>query len=146
MKALVVYDSLHGNTEGIARAVAEAMGEGTRALRAREAAADAVAAADLVVLGAPTHGGRPSPAMQEFLARVPESAWAGKRVAVFDTRLPAKWVRIFGFAAPKMARRLQRLGAILAAPSEGFFVKATAGPLLAGEEQRAAAWARNLAR
>lgn len=144
MSILVVYDSLHGNTENIARAVAGVLGADAQVVRAGQADPAAVAAADLVVLGAPTHGGRPSQAMQDFLARVPEGAWRGKRVAVFDTRVPAKWVRIFGFAAPRMARRVQKLGATLAAPPEGFFVGATEGPLLVGEEERAAAWARGL--
>ncbi len=145
MRVLVVYDSLHGNTEKIARLVAGALGGDTQVLHAGQADAAAVTSADLVVLGAPTHGGRPSQAMLAFLDRIPASAWRGKRVAAFDTRVPAKWVRIFGFAAPRMARRLGKLGATLAAPPEGFFVNATEGPLLPGEEERAAAWAQSLA-
>lgn len=144
MRILVVYDSLHSNTEKIALAVAGALGGDTRAVRAGGAEAAAVESADMVVLGAPTHGGRPSQPMQEFLARVPERAWQGKRVAAFDTRLTAKWVVIFGFAAPRMAQRLRKLGATLIAPPEGFFVSGGEGPLAAGEEERAAAWARGL--
>ncbi|MDH7489013.1 MAG: flavodoxin domain-containing protein [Anaerolineae bacterium] len=56
MSTLVVYDSLHGNTEKIARTVAGVLGADAQVVRAGQADPAAVAAADLVVLGAPTHG------------------------------------------------------------------------------------------
>jgi flavodoxin len=145
MNTLVVYDSVHGNTEKIARVIGGAISGEVQVLHAKQADASGLAAFDLVILGAPTHGGRPSPAMQEFLGKVPASAWQGKKVASFDTRVPAWWVKIFGFAAPRMARKLSKLGATLAAPAEGFFVKGTEGPLTEGEEERAAAWAKEVA-
>ncbi len=144
MKTLVVYDSVHGNTEKIAKAIGGAIPGEVQVLHANEADASGLAAFGLVVLGAPTHGGRPSPAMQEFLGKVPEAAWQGKKVASFDTRIAARWVKIFGFAAPRMARRLKKAGATVAG-AEGFFVKGTEGPLTDGEEERAAAWAKEIA-
>ena len=144
MNTLVVYDSVHGNTEKIARAIGGAIAGEVQVLHANEADASGLAAFDLVILGAPTHGGRPSPAMQEFLGKVPATAWQGKRVAAFDTRVPARWVKVFGFAAPRMARRLKKAGAVVAG-EEGFFVEGTEGPLLEGEEERAAAWAKEIA-
>jgi hypothetical protein len=76
---------------------------------------------------------------------VPASGLQGVAVAAFDTRIPAKWVRIFGFAAPKIARRLEKLGGTLVGSAEGFFVGDTEGPLVEGELERAAGWARGLA-
>ena len=101
----------------------------------------ALATFDLVVLGAPTHGGQPSPNMREFLAKVPANALQGKKAAAFDTRIPAKWVKIFGFAAGKIAGSLKEMGATVLG-SEGFFVKKAEGPLLDGELERAAGWAK----
>ena len=53
MKAVVVYESLWGNTAAIARAIAEGLGPGAEALTTDAASAGAVAEADLIVTGAP---------------------------------------------------------------------------------------------
>ena len=141
MKTLVVYDSVHGNTEKIARAIGSAIEGEVQVLRAGDVDISALKTYDLVIVGAPTYGGRPTPAMLEFLAKVPAAAWQGKKVASFDTRIPAKWVKIFGYAAGKIAGRLKKMGATVLG-SEGFFVKGTEGPLVEGELERAAALAQ----
>ena len=56
MKAVVVYESVWGNTAAIAREIAEGLGEGTSVLSTAEATADALAGADLVVVGSPVLG------------------------------------------------------------------------------------------
>ena len=56
MKAVVVYESLWGNTAAIARAIAEGIGPDAAALSTDEATGDALAGADLVVAGAPLLG------------------------------------------------------------------------------------------
>ena len=53
MKAIVVYESLWGNTAAVARAIAAGLGPDARALSTAEATPDAVAGADLIVAGAP---------------------------------------------------------------------------------------------
>jgi biotin carboxylase len=53
MKAIVVYESLWGNTAAIARAIAEGIGADAQALSTAEATATAIADADLIVAGAP---------------------------------------------------------------------------------------------
>jgi len=145
MKTLIVYDSVHGNTEIIAKAIGEAIAGEVEVLRAGEVVSTDLGALDLLIVGAPTYGGRPTPPVRGFLSRVPGGDLEGTSVAAFDTRIPAKWVRIFGFAAGKVARRLKRLGGTLVVPPEGFFVKGTEGPLLEGEAERAADWARGIA-
>lgn len=144
MKALVVYESVHGNTEKIAQAIGEGIGGDVEVRRGSQVSASDLAGFDLIVVGAPTHGGRPSPDMQAFLRKVGASVWNGKRVAAFDTRIPARWVKIFGFAAPRMARKFKKAGATLVAEPEGFFVKDTEGPLLDGEAERATEWGKRL--
>jgi len=142
MNAWVVYDSQYGNTEKIARAVGDALGSDARVTRAGGVNPVDLETADLLVVGSPTHGGRPTEAIQGLLDRLERSLPSGTRVAAFDTRLAAKWVRVFGYAAPKIARALEEAGGTLAAPAEGFVVKGREGPLKDGELERAADWAR----
>jgi len=146
MKALIVYDSVYGNTEKIARAIAEAVtpsGE-AKALRAGEANPSELASIDLLIIGSPTHGGRPTPAIQDLLSKVTQPSLKGINVAAFDTRSQAKLARVFGNAAGRIARYLTRKGGVLIASPEGFFVTGTKGPLKEGELERAAAWARGI--
>jgi flavodoxin len=56
MKAVVVYESLWGNTAAVAGAIAEGLGEGAVALSTGAADAAALEGADLIVAGAPILG------------------------------------------------------------------------------------------
>jgi len=144
MKALVVYDSVYGNTEEIARAIGGAITGDGKVLHAGEASPSELEGVDLLIVGAPTQGGRPTPAMQGFLKRVTEPAVKGMNVSTFDTRISAKWVGIFGYAAGKIARNLTKKGGNLVLNPEPFYVKGTEGPLKEGELERAAAWAQEV--
>ena len=148
MKALIVYDSVYGNTEKIARAIGEAVapsGE-VKVLRAGQANPSELASIDLLMVGSPTHGGRPTPAVQEFLTKVTQPSLKGINVAAFDTntRATSKLARVFGSAAGRIARNLEKRGGTLVASPEGFLVTGTKGPLKAGEAERAAAWAKGI--
>jgi flavodoxin len=146
MKTLVVYDSVHGNTEQIARAIGETIGGEVEVLRAEAVDPSRAKTVDLLFVGCPTHGGRPSPAMKSFLDKIPGSALQGIDVAAFDTRLSARWVRIFGFAAGRIGKTLEQKGGTLIASPEGFFVEGTEGPLKEGEIERATRWAQGIAK
>ena len=80
------------------------------------------------------------PAIQDFLKNIPKSDIDGINVAAFDTRFSKRWVKIFGFAAKKIADTLEKKGGNLIVPPEGFIVKDTKGPLEEGELERAANW------
>ena len=144
MKALIVYDSVYGNTEKIARAIAEAItpSNEVKVLRAGEANPSELASIDLLIVGSPTHGGRPTPAVQNLLNKAPKLQ--GIKVAAFDTRIPTKLVRVFGYAAGRIANNLKKKGSTLIASPEGFFVTGGQGPLKEGELERAAAWAKGI--
>ena len=142
MKTLVVYDSLYGNTAQVAEAIGAAIAGECQILSIDRASASELSSFDLAIVGAPTQGGRATEAMQAFLARVP--ALEGVRVAVFDTRLRAKWVKVFGNAAGKIAERMESLGATIVTEPEGFIVEGKKGPLAGGELERAGAWAKDL--
>jgi len=140
MKALVVFDSTWGNTEKIAKAIAEGIGGDTRAVRVGTTQAAELDRLDLLVLGSPVLGGRSSPAMQALLGSLPRKKLT---VATFDTRLVARFTRIFGFAATRMADTLKEMGHDVTS-TEGFFVRGRAGPLAEGEIERATQWGKSI--
>lgn len=144
MKTLVLYDSVYGNTEKIAKAIGEAMTGEVKVLAVGEVNSTELEAIDLLIVGSPTHGGRPTEATRDFLDLVQERGLKGTNVAAFDTRLTARWVRIFGFAAGRIAGKLKKDGGTLVVPAEGFFVEGTEGPLKEGELERAAGWAKEI--
>ncbi len=141
MTALVVYDSTYGNTEKVAQAIGQAVAGKVR--RVGQVSPSDLKEFDLVIIGSPTMGGRPTEAIQALLKAV-GPALKGANVAAFDTRLTSKWVRIFGYAAPRIAGSLKEMGAALLGSPEGFFVLGKEGPLKEGELERAAAWAKGI--
>jgi len=142
MSVLIVYDSMYGNTEALAKAISAAIGGDVALSRPGAVDLSALAGLDLLIVGAPVHGGRPMPSVQAFLDRLP--ALQGLRVAVFDTRLTSRMVGIFGYAADRAAASLKDKGAILVGTPEGFFVKGKKGPLREGELERAVGWAKSV--
>jgi flavodoxin len=143
MNTLVVYDSQFGNTERIAQSIASTLSEfgQARAASVGQVRPGELQGVDTLILGCPTQGFRPTPAMQSFLGNIPREALSGLAVACFDTRFRgALWKHS---AAPRMARQLRAMGVDPLVPPESFFVKAMKkeGPLLAGEVERATRWA-----
>lgn len=61
--------------------------------------------------GSPTHGGKATAAITDFLNTISPSRLADVKVAAFDTRLSAKFVGIFGYAAGKIMAVLGKKGA-----------------------------------
>jgi flavodoxin len=141
MKVLVIYDSTYGNTAKVARAIGEAFAGETKVSSVGEANAAELNTFNLLIVGSPTQGGRPTKAMQGFLHNIPESALKGIKAAAFDTRISMKLAGIFGFAAGRIADSLTKKGALVLS-SAGFFVTGKESSLKEGELERAAAWAR----
>ncbi len=145
MNTLIVYDSQFGNTKVIAEAIAEqlrAYGP-AQAARVDPAQPCELEEADLLILGCPTQGWRPTQAMQTLLKHAASHIKGGAAVACFDTRFhKSHWMT--GSAAESIAKRLRTLGIEPLVPPESFFVTSTQGPLEPGEEARAARWAAQL--
>ena len=159
MSAVVVYESFWGNTASVARAVAEGLGEGTAALATDEATPEALAGADLVVVGAPiiafslahdtsraniandtkapTPGDLSHPSMRSWLEGLPKGSG---RFAAFETGY--KWSPA---ATKRIARGLEAAGYTEAAKPERFLVAGGYGPMKEGELERARAWGATLA-
>jgi len=140
MKALVVYDSAFGNTERIARAIGRGIEGDVTVRRATEVSASDMEGIDLLVVGSPTQAGRPTRPVQNLVKGVSGTV----RVAAFDTRMSGKFARIFGYAADRLAKSLQRKSGTLVAPPEAFYVVDREGPLKDGEMERAVEWGRTL--
>lgn len=168
MQALVIYESMYGNTHAIAEAIASGLRAthevGVRHVGAVDAAA--LEATDLVVVGGPTHAhGMSVPASREAAAEVAddpeqhldldaEAGEAGVRewllalgrvtvdAAAFDTRLDGSPL-LTGRASKGIARRLEKHGARVVAEPESFLV-GTDNVLRPGEIERAHAWGSEL--
>jgi flavodoxin len=145
MNALIVYDSQYGNTERIAQAIADALGEfgEARAVRLDPRQPVELQGVDVFIVGCPTQGWRPTPAIRSFLEEASSEELRGLAGACFDTRfrLPRFMT---GSAAKVMAGKLREKGVSLLVAPESFFVKGTEGPLRDGELERASTWARML--
>lgn len=155
MKVRVVYDSVFGNTERVAQAIGEALGSqgDGETVRVGEVQPEELTGLDLLIVGSPTRAFRPTGATAKLLQAIPRDGLAGVKVAAFDTRIsPADvnsrvlnvMVKLFGYAADPIAKRLQKKSGELAVAPEGFFVEDTEGPLKEGELDRAAEWARRI--
>ena len=161
MKALVVYESLWGNTAAVARAIAAGLGPEAQALSTAEATKEIVAGADLIVAGSPLFAFQlPTDKIRETirgkaatfpkppdLSHPPLRTWletvpAGNGcAAAFETRI---WWSPGG-AAGSILKALKKAG-YASAGSKRFKVAGMYGPLKAGEIERARKWGAQLAR
>ena len=161
MNVLVVYESMFGNTQAVAHAIADGLSHHhdvrvEEVGRAPERLDDDVA---LLVVGGPTH----ALAMSRPETRTDATAQAGTSptvtpvatglrewltglqgpspttvAAAFDTRVARP--RVPGSAARRAERRLRRLGFRILRPAPSSWVTGTKGPLTDGELERARRW------
>ncbi|MER7246889.1 flavodoxin family protein [Kribbella sp. NPDC000426] len=166
-RALVVYESMFGNTERIGRAIRDGLRGYLPADVVAVNRAPSVLSDDLrlLVVGGPTHafsmsrvstrqeawkqGDLVTPVevgIREWLAALEaaESRPRPPQVATFDTRI-AKVRRLPGSAARSAAKLLRRKGYRMI-PSESFFVNETTGPIRDVEIERAHRWGAELGR
>jgi len=169
MHALVVFESILGNTEVIARAIAEGLGSAAEVEIVEVGAAPRAmpAGVDLLVIGGPTHAhGMTNPDSRRSAAKKAQRpvissgigirewlealgvAPAGAMAAAFDTRIKGPGL-LWGSAAKAAAGRLKELGFRVAAAPESFLISGPTGPvhdvLLPGEADRAREWGSALA-
>ncbi len=163
MKALVVYESMFGNTEQVARAVATGLARHLEVeLReVGEAPPDIHELLDLIVVGGPTHAfsmtrastrdeavkqgakhGGTAVGIREWLEHL-HAGPHSELVATFDTRVD-RVRHLPGSAARKAAHVAHKHGYDPAAKPESFYVVDSAGPLVDGELARAEEWGEHL--
>lgn len=153
MKVIIIYDSIFGNTEKIARAIGTAFpSEDVQILKVTTADPVQICA-DLLIVGSPTRGFKATPAITSFLAKIPAQGLKGIKTAAFDTRIAENDIgnkllrflmKTFGYAANPIATRLQRKGGTQVSAPAGFYVEDSRGPLKNREPERAAEWAKNI--
>ncbi|HUV16453.1 MAG TPA: flavodoxin family protein [Pelolinea sp.] len=141
MKILVVYDSVYGNTKKLAETVAETLNKSAKVVSVDEYKSDDLKGVELLVVGSPILGWRPSEKTGKFLSSLQPGQIKGVKAAAFDSRIK---LFIHGDAAGKIALALSAAGAEIVGEPAGFFVKSAKGPLAKGEEARAAEWAKTL--
>ncbi len=169
MKAVVVFESMFGNTRRLAEAVGKGLAETAevRVVPVSRANSRLVDDADLVVVGGPTHihgMSRPSTrkaavdqaAKQPATVLDPDARAAGlddwfaalghleARAAAFDTRAKAPAI-LTGRASKGIDRQLRRHGLRPVVDPESFLVD-KANHLQPGEEDRAREWGQRLGR
>ena len=156
-RALIVYESMLGNSAKVARAVADGVAEVMPVeLTEVTSAPTDLEGVDLVVAGGPTHAfsmsrettrrdarmqgaheGSVATGMREWLSSLPDEH--GRWFAAFDTRV-TKVRRLPGSAAHSAARAGRRHGFTQAIAPQSFYVLDVEGPLSAGELERAHEW------
>jgi hypothetical protein len=171
MKALVIYESMYGNTRRVAEAIAEGLRESVDAelMPVGDVRDVHVAASDLVVVGGPTHAwGMTRRRTREASAQPPKkgeaptvhpsvlptgirewlrhvSAPADRRAAAFDTRL-AKPAWLTGSAMKGIDRGLLAAGFAIFSRPQSFTVTGSVGPMSDGEIERARQWGQGMGR
>ena len=167
MPALVVYESMFGNTKRIALAIAEGIASKlpVETVEVADAPEDIGADIDLLVVGGPTHAhGMSSPGSRASAAerapivsqRIGIREWLDHakaqvfdiHAAAFDTRING--MAIFtGSAAKGYAKGLRSAGFRVDWPPQSFLVHARTAfgddALLAGQLDEARAWGRAIA-
>lgn len=165
MKALIVVESMFGNTREAAEAAAEGLRETGAEVQVLDVAAAPASPAgdvDLLVVGGPTHAfsmtreatrrdalsqahvtdeARADTGIREWIAAAAPDP--SVRVVTFDTRVKKAFIP--GSAAKSAAKALAHHGFEHAERGETFWVEDTPGPLKPGEVERARAWGRSLA-
>jgi flavorubredoxin len=130
VKALVVYDSVYGNTERIAKALAvglESGGVDVDIVKVDAVKFNELAKVDLLCVGSPVHAWSASKPMKEFLERLKSvEGLNGKKAFAFDTK---RAQALAGSAGGKIEKKLKDLGMTIAMPSKSAIVKGREGPL-----------------
>lgn len=161
MHTLIVYESMFGNTQRVAEAIAAGLRTDVEVVNVDAAPRD-LSGVDLLVVGGPTHvhgmsrpSTRTSAAKQakgEVRSHTGLREWlgslgtvpAGIRAAAYDTRLKKpRWLT--GSAANGVRKSLRRNRFDLPVAPESFFVSGeNPARLLAGEAERAESWGQAL--
>jgi flavorubredoxin len=130
VRASVVYDSVYGNTEKVAKALAaglESGGVDADAVKVDAVRFDELGDVDLLCVGSPVHAWNTSKPMKEFLERLKSvKGLTGKKAFAFDTKMKS---RLAGSAGGKIERKLKDIGLTIAKHSESAIVMSSEGPL-----------------
>ena len=161
MRALIVYESISGNTRDIALAIADGLSPTVSVEVVPVGAAPPAPDpdVDLLIVGAPTvvlglstprtrsaaaaraygSAGPDAIGLREWLQALPPCG-SHRDALTFDTRLRVRGMP--GSASKDAAKRLRKRGYRLLWPSKTFHVVNPSGPLIDGELEEARLWGR----
>ncbi|MDF2903041.1 MAG: flavodoxin/nitric oxide synthase [Bacillus sp. (in: firmicutes)] len=143
LSVAIVYDSIFGNTKAIAERISQELRKNCEVIIGsihNEIDPAQIIDKDLLIIGSPTHGHRPTHEMDIFLNKLRKSEFPLIHIAIFDTRyFMPMWLS--GSAAKRMTKRLNKLGFHSICKPESFFVSKWEGPLGPTELDHAEKWA-----
>jgi flavodoxin len=129
-KATVVFYSMFGNTEKVAKALGVGLQGGgveVDVVNVESVKLDELTDSDLLCVGSPVHGWNASKPVKEFLERLRSVKGLGsKKAFAFDTKMKS---RLAGSAGGKIERKLEDIGFTIARQSESAIVEGREGPL-----------------
>lgn len=131
----MVYDTKFGNTEKIAKVLAEGMkGQGVEVdcFKVGEVEINKLNDYDLLVIGGPTHKFGISDPMKDFLEELESAGIRGKKAFAFDTKMKSRFA---GSAGKGIEKRLKKLQMSIVKPHASAIVKGMEGPLEEGVEE-----------
>ncbi|MFB0561348.1 MAG: flavodoxin family protein [Candidatus Lokiarchaeia archaeon] len=136
-KAIVIYDTIYGNTEKVAKALASGMSEqGVQvdSISVQKVDINRLKEYDLLAIGGPTHAFGISKPMKGFLKKLKNvEEVKGKKAFAFDTRIK---FRFAGSAAKKIEKELKKLRMNIVRSSSSAIVLGGEGPLEEGTEDK----------
>ena len=133
-KAIVIYESVFGNTKRAAEAIIEGMkGAGVEATLStpKELDPNQLSDSDAIIIGSPNHMGGATRDIKKFIDKLGKLKLEGKLVAVFDTYAGGEYEK----AVKKMEKQLgeKAPGLKIASPGLSIRVEGVRGPLSEGE-------------
>jgi flavodoxin len=148
MKILVIYDSYFGNTERIALAIKDSIPENKHVVvkKISDFNISDLEGVEVIIIGSPTRAFRPTEAITNFLKKidVDKYKWIAFDTGVNPQQIKSKvltiMVKLFGYAAPNMAKIIKKAGGVMLANPETFYVIGNEGPLVTGEIDRFHQW------
>ena len=168
-RALVIYESMYGNNQQVAEAIAEAIqtsGIEAEIIEVDSAPTTIPEDVSLLVVGCPNHAaGMPRQSDREASAKRTDKPLVSQGIglrewfdrlergrqgipaAAWDTRMSKpRFLRWFDRAASAVEKRLRKHGFEVRESAEHFYVTEATGPLADGELERARGWGERLAK
>ena len=123
MKVLIVYDSKYGNTEKVAKLIAEGISstEGNEVIvnHVKDVNLKEESSYDLLIIGSPNHFGKHIGSVKKFINKLPKSQLKANAYTVFDTYITADFEK----AVKKMEEQISEVIPDLTQASSGLSIK-----------------------
>jgi len=136
MRTLVIYDSMFGNTEKVAKALASGLNEQEAAadcVKTTEVDFDNLRAYEMLVIGGPTHKLGLSESMKTFTKRLKDADVKGKKAFAFDTKRESRFA---GSAGKRIEQKMKQRRMHVVKAHASAIVLGREGPLKEGTEEQ----------